>query len=47
MEALRGKPRPTSLHAVRDTEIAKIPEGLVKYIRVNTKILSLYISIMN
>ncbi|XP_076800527.1 patatin-like phospholipase domain-containing protein 7 isoform X2 [Clavelina lepadiformis] len=32
-EALRGMPRPTSLHAVRDTELAKIPEGLVKHIR--------------
>uniref|UniRef100_H2Z0E9 lysophospholipase n=1 Tax=Ciona savignyi TaxID=51511 RepID=H2Z0E9_CIOSA len=45
-EALKGKSRATSLHAVRDTELAKIPEGLVKHIRrqhpgVVTRLISL------
>ena len=35
MEALNGIDRSTSLHAVRDTELAKMPEGLVQHIRVN------------
>lgn len=34
MEALRGTRRSVSMHAVRDTELAKIPEGLLKHIRV-------------
>nr|XP_039249765.1 patatin-like phospholipase domain-containing protein 7 isoform X3 [Styela clava] len=33
MEALRGTSRAVSMHAVRDTELAKIPEGLLKHIR--------------
>lgn len=33
MEALRGIRRAVSMHAVRDTELAKIPEGLLKHIR--------------
>nr|XP_039251816.1 patatin-like phospholipase domain-containing protein 6 [Styela clava] len=33
MEALRGTSRTVSMHAVRDTELAKIPEGLLKHIR--------------
>nr|XP_018672895.1 patatin-like phospholipase domain-containing protein 7 isoform X1 [Ciona intestinalis] len=45
-EALKGISRPTSLHAVRDTELAKIPEGLIKQIRrqhpgVVTRLISL------
>nr|CAB3264982.1 patatin-like phospholipase domain-containing protein 7 [Phallusia mammillata] len=32
-ESIRGSPRTASLHAIRDTELAKIPEGLVKHIR--------------
>jgi len=45
-EALSGEPRTVSLHAIRDTELAKMPEGLVKYIKsrhpsVVTRLISL------
>jgi len=45
-EALSGGPRTCSVHAIRDTELAKMPEGLVKHIRrqhpgVVTRLISL------
>lgn len=33
MEALTRQPRATTVHAVRDTELAKLPEGTLGHIK--------------
>ena len=35
VEVLTQKPRTRSVHAIRDTELAQIPEGLLNTIKLN------------